>query len=593
MVGEVCSMAHRRWARTISVMLALVLWLCLGLALPIVLGLYSSDRVSDALEAAPADAFSISQPVMLSHSPLIRLERGSVTFLDGNGKTLSAAGGNGGSSAATQNIKLFNALISFGTPDGRKAAGELAAPTQTSPFVEALVGGRYEVLSLRRTTILLHGLFEGAEALSDVTAELSTRRRGIVALKGTGKWRGQPVTIDAAANVAQAERRGALLHRVPLKLALKGEHIDVSFDGRMMSTPDEVELQGQGEVALPSGRRLARWLGAYWPSGPGLRDLSVKGQFKFTRHVLAFDKAVARMDGNEATGVLNLRLRQPRPLLTGTLAFASFDTKPYLTSQAVDGSEPFSWSSLAAGTLTVPLGMHLDTDLRISSEKVQLGSFEFGKVAASIALKDGRLLADIANLKFNGGEGGGQITADFSGFTPKVTVRGKLEQVDLGMMSGSLIGAQLLQGRGNIVADLVGAGVAVQDVIRTLSGKVAVRSQSPGKIGIDLKALAASARDAETTGWGAATRGSTAFDSLELRLVLRDSTMLAEAAESRSSEAAWSAVGVINLLSDRIDLRINQSAPGANVSGPILAPQAVIELHGPLQAPRVKASAGP
>ena len=588
-------MANRRWARTLSVTLAVLLAICLGLVLPVVLSLYSRNVSTDSVEAAPSDGFALSAPVVLAAIPAIRLDRGTVAFVDGAGNVLPAASAAApGPVQSGQNIRLYNATIAMGRSNDAQRPPAMANPQfPVSPFVEALLAGRYETLSLRRTTLILNGFFENPETLTDLRAEVSTRRKGLITIKGTGKLRHQTVSVDITANIGQAERHGGTLHRLPLKLSLKGEFIDFSFDGRMVFPAGEIELQGQGELSLQSGRGLARWFGAYWPSGNGLRDIMVRGLVNLGNRTLTFEKAVTRMDGNEGTGVLGLRLREPRPVVTATLAYKVFDAKPYLMNASRDTSDGVTWSSFAGGALTVPLGMHLDADLRISADRVQFGAFELGRSAMTIALKDGRLLADVADLKFNGGEGAGQITADFNGFTPKVTVRGKLEQVELGMLTGSLSGSQLVQGKGGIVADFAGSGATLHDVIKGLAGKIAVRSQSPGRIAIDLRSLAAAVRERDTVGWGSsAVRGVTGYDNLDLRLVLRDGTLLTESAEARSADSTWTAVGVINLLSERIDVRVSQDVanPGGVAGQPRDGPQNVIELHGPLREPTAKAA---
>lgn len=588
-------MAHRRWARTFGVVIAVALWLCLGLALPIVLSLYSSDMASDAVEAAPGDAFTISQPVALSTAPGVRIDRGTVAFVDASGNVLSSSSaGNASPVQPSQNLRLYNALVSFGPEPETATAKTGAAPSfPTSPYIEALAGSRFETLSLRRTTLVLHGLFETPESLTDVKADVSLRRRGFISIKGSAFMRGHRVHIDALANVGQGERRGALLNKVPLKLSIKGENIDFHFDGRMMPAADQIELAGQADLALPSGRSLARWFGSYWPAGPGLQDVSVKGQIRVSRQKLAFENAAVRMDGNEGAGVIGLRLTQPRPVVTGTLAYKTLDARPYLSTTQQIPTDGFSWSSLAAGALTVPLGLHLDADMRISADRVQFGTFELGRLATTIALKDGRLLADIADMKFNGGEGGGQISADFSGFVPKVTIRGKLDQIDLSLLSGSLGGGHLLSGKASVVADLLGSAATMSDLFRGMAGKIAVSAQSPGKIGMDLKGMADSVKAGAVTGWSNAAPGSTDYDALDLRLVLRDGTILTEVAETKSSDGGWTAVGVANLLSDRIDLRLSQASPRSGPAAALAAPQRVLELHGPLSAPRLSAGSLP
>lgn len=590
MIGEAGSMAYRRWARTGSAAFGVALSLCLGLGLPIVLSFYSSSGAPDAVEAAPSDAFTLSHPVVLAPLPGISVERGTLAFVDANGNALPHTSTN------AANLRLFNGTIAIGLPPQQIATRSAATASSvfpTSPFVELLQSGRYDTLSLRNSTILLHGFFENAEALNDFRGEVSLRRRGTVAIKGTGSVRGRTVSVDVSANIGQAERRGTQLHKVPVKLALKGELVDLSVDGRLVLSPDESELQGQGEIALSSGRGFARWFGAYWPPGSGLRDMSVRGQMRFSKQNLAVERAVARLDGNEGTGVLNLRLKQPRPVIAGTLAFKSFDAKPYLTASDLDATAPLSWTSFTAGPLTVPLGMHMDADLRISADRIALGSFELGHTAATIALKDGRLLADVADLKIIGGEGGGQLTADFTGFTPRVGVRGKLEQVELGILSASLAGVQLVSGKAGIVVDLSGTGGTLQDVLRSFAGKLSVRAQSPGKLGLDLRGMSLAARNGEVIGWGASLKGGTAYENIDFRLVLRDGTILTETAEARTGDGIWTAVGVVSLASDRVDLRLSQSPLPA--SGAAKAPVSInaVELHGSLREPRVRAATGP
>lgn len=581
-------MVHERQARRFSAAAALLAWVGVGLCLPIILSFYSSDIVGDAVEAAPSDAFTITAPVTIGGAPNIRVERGTIALADSQGRPVSLGDGGPNSNPLPAGlvVRLFNATIVIG---GQDSAGQNASQA-VAPVVEALLAGRYETLSLRRTTVMMSVLGDTPETINDVRAEVSLRRRGQIAIKGNGVLRGQLIAIDATVNTGQVERNGPTTSRLPIKLSLKGTHLDLGFDGRMVSTPDEIGLQGQGELSVPSIRQAARWFGAYWPSGPGLSNAAIRGEMSLTRNALSFEKAVVRMDGNEASGVLAMRVGAPRAVITGTLAYKAFDTQPYLSSSRGESTEPFSWSTLAAGVLTVPLGRHLDADLRISAEKVVLGGgVELGRSAATVALKDGRLLADLAELKFNGGEGGGQITADFTGYLPKFTVRGKLDRVDMGPLSNAFAGRPLLQGQANIVADIAGVGATLQDVLKGLAGKFSVRLPEGARIGLDLKTLATAARIKDVTGWDAYARGSTSFDQMDLRLVLRDGIVLTESAEARSGDGTWSATGVANLLSNRIDVRLTQSA-GAQPFTPANAAvrQAVLELHGPLNGPSIR-----
>ncbi len=53
----------------------------------------------------------------------------------------------------------------------------------------------------------------------------------------------------------------------------------------------------------------------------------------------------------------------------------------------------------------------LDADLRISARSVAVGSDRFGRCAASVSIKDGKLLGELAEMELEqGGSGEGQIS---------------------------------------------------------------------------------------------------------------------------------------------------------------------------------------
>src|SRR5262249_32678245 len=161
--------------------------------------------------------------------------------------------------------------------------------------------------------------------------------------------------------------------------------LEFTFDGRM-ALGSQLQIEGQGDILLSSVRQVARWLGAYWPPGPGLKVVSVKGQLNWTERSLSFNRATMRVDGNEANATLELVHTQSRPLLAGTIAFNTLDLSPFLR----DRDEPSdtalsSWSALTANIFSVPLGGLLDADVRLSAEKVLLDNTNLGGSAATIA----------------------------------------------------------------------------------------------------------------------------------------------------------------------------------------------------------------
>ncbi len=581
-----------RWSRTNLTVLATLPWLSLGLIAPLIWSYSSHDTLVDAVEASTSEAFTITQPIVLSTVPLIRIDRGSALFVDSSGAPLPP----GSRMPSTNgNIRLFNASISVGTTAEPETTSTPDLADALSPLSAVLAGIRFDTLQIRQSTIFfaMHG--ETREAITDVKAEVSLRRRGQVSAKGEGKVRGQPVSLDLLASPGQAEKRSNGQIRSPFRFALKSQNVEAAFDGRMVVSAGALAFEGPGDLSLAGARRVARWFGAYWPSASGMRDISVRGQLKLNHEALTFDKAIVRMDGNEGAGVLGIRFATSRPLISGTLAYKSLDIAPYLSAVSDGGSlAPLSWSSVAGGKLTVPLGRHLDADVRISADRVLVHKFDLGPTATTLALKDGRLLADITGIAFNGSEGGGQITADFNGPLPRVTMRGKFDSVDFAPWSTTFGSPQVLQGKAIVVADVTGSGARLQDVLENLSGKIAVRSQGAGRLAIDIPALLAAAKADATVGWKslAGSRGTTTYDAADLRLILRDGTLLTDTVEVRTPDGIWVATGIANVLANRIDMRLSHSPPAAPNTPASLAPAAVLEIKGSLTEPRFKLEQG-
>jgi hypothetical protein len=169
-----------------------------------------------------------------------------------------------------------------------------------------------------------------------------------------------------------------------------------------------------------------------------------------------------------------------------------------------------------------------------------------------------------------------------------MTIRGKLDKVDLRTISAAVAGAPLLEAQGTVVADLAASGGTIRELMDRLAGKVTINSAAPGRLGIDLMRLADAVAAGRTGGWAKLAQGSTQFDKLDLKFVLREGILLTENAEISGRESSWVATGVVNLPANRVDLRLVQTPPAAPDAG---AKSAVLEFRGPWNEPVVRDAA--
>ena len=90
----------------------------------------------------------------------------------------------------------------------------------------------------------------------------------------------------------------------------------------------------------------------------------------------------------------------------------------------------------------------------------------------------------------------------------------------------------------------------------------------PGRLGIDLKALAYAAKSANRVGWLAAGKGGTAIDQLDLRYSISNGALAIDPFEARSSTMSFKGAGKVDMRSRLLDMTVTL---GAAVALPVPA----------------------
>ncbi len=564
--------------------------------LPIVVG--GSDRLelhSAALVAAPHDRHAITRPIYLQGIPGIRIDRGVLSLSEKQaGKALTGEAISTLVATGSARLVLDGAAIVIDAD----APTTLGTPIETvSPLVGALADLGFEVLSIRRGTLVLNGERGRANVIGEINADITVKRKTSAVAKGTLTIRGQKLSLDAALSLAMEKRSTTPVsstttpRQQPFKLHLKGPMLEASFDGRVAAS-EILALQGQGEIAIRNLRDTAHWVGFSWPAGSGLVDFMVKGPVEWNRTSLAFQRANLQMDGNEAQGTLSVSFAGGRPNISGTLALQTLDLNRVTKSAANERTWSLLDGVMRPGPFALPLVRHLDADLRISATRIKAGGLEFGRSAATLSLKNGKLLADIAEVAFDEARGSGQVMVDTNGAEPRYEVRGKLAGIDLAKLLPDQPGTLPVQGRGDLIADVTAMGDTTPELLRSLSGKVSVAMPAGGRIGVDLKALLAAAHKQPIHGWTAtAARGSTAVESMQGRLILNQGVVDTESFSALIGDAMLVASGGGNLRDGQVDVRLSmmgRSGQEQSVSAQSPRPVDSLILRGAWNEPSIR-----
>ena len=534
--------------------LALATLACLLLA--VLAPMLSIQRATDepfsgyTVMASPRDMHVITTPIRLSDAPDLTLNRGTL-YADGN-----ATAGTPISRFVLDGPVFY--LNASGLRTGASSfEASLAGPsidTVAPLLVDQLTAMGFDTLTLRRGTLYVTAADGSWETISDIQAELTGRRKGQVSGRGSFTIRGQRLAFDATL-APGAEKRNP--PRWPMKLTLKGDLLEASFDGHL-DVAESLQLSGQAELSTPSVRRGVRWFGVPVPSSEGLNAASVKGQINWSRHTLAFEDAKVTLDGNEASGALVLHVGGDRPLIDGALAFNALDLTPYVEAARSQSflfdRQTASWSAF---DLSFPVIRHFDADLRISAPKVAIKGYGLGSGAATITVRSGKLLADIAELELYSGKVGVQVTVNTNELVPRYTLRGKVESFEAGPAGTALFGATVLTGRSTLSLDLTAAGQTPAEIVRGLSGKVALTMTEGGRVGVDIRALRAAAKADGQAGWGLLAKGQTGLEQIEARALVRDGVLITETVQARSGALGVTASGRVDLAERTLDLHLS------------------------------------
>jgi hypothetical protein len=573
-------------SRFATLFFATIACLLLAVLAPMFLGPRATDEPFSgyAVMASPRDMHVITSPIRLSDAPDLTLSRGTL-YADGN----AAAGTPISRFVLDAPVFHLNASgLRPDTPGFEAGLANMMTGSVAPLLVEQLVAMGFDGLTVRQGTLHVTTAAGVSETLGDIQAELTGRRKGQIVGKGSFTIRGQRLAFDGAL-APPAEKPTQT--RWPFKVALKGDLLDASFDGHL-GVAEDLQLTGQVDLSSPSLRRVGRWFGVPVPIADGLNAIGIKGQATWARNALAVEDAKLVIDGNEAAGALVLNFAGERPLIDATLAFHALDLSPYAEAARSQSflfdRQTATWSLF---DLSFPLIRHVDADLRVSAPKVTLKGFGLGRGAATIAVRSGKLLADIAELDLYGGKLSAQVTASANEIVPRYTLRGRVENFDAGPAGAAVFGSAVLTGRSTLSVDIEGSGQTPAEVVRRLSGKATLTMPEGGRVAMDMKALRAAAKASGPPGWGPLAKGQTNLEVVEARAHIRGGVVLTEMVQARSGAAGLAASGRIDLAERTLDLRVSMK-PGVPTDRPLkpsdMSGAESVTMQGPWLEPFVR-----
>ena len=419
-------------------------------------------------------------------------------------------------------------------------------------------------------------------------------------------WNGE--TVNLAASIAQPmELASGMASKVAIDV--DASPLNATVSGQMSMAAD-VAIDGAIELSAPSVRAAARWLGADIPAGNGLRALSLSSPLTWGGGKLSFSRTKLAMDGNNAEGAVIIRVGGKKPLVQATLALTTLDLNPYLGVAPAPDADA-AQTGTAAGTAAAPApggtpaadgqwstdplnlsGLHaIDADLRLSAGRIVARDYPLGAGALTIALQDGRVTAQIAELEGYGGKINTVLVVNATQKTPSYSLDLAARNVALEPFLKDWANFKRVAATGSVDAKLQSVGAHQQAIISNLAGTVQVQAVQGRIIGVDLAGLAGILQTQKLTGWNSTGEQQTPFDLLQASYVISQGIAQNNDLIMQGPAVQLEGAGTVDLPQRMLDYRVNTALLSAPAATPVAGAAPVLQLpvlvRGPWTRPQI------
>ncbi len=379
-------------------------------------------------------------------------------------------------------------------------------------------------------------------------------------------------------------------------LAIVSSPARVTVTGLASMTAD-LAVNGGLNLEIPSLRGLARWLGSDMPSGSGLGQLTIQSNIIAGGHKIALTEAQIELDGNSAEGAVTIVSNTDKLYLQATLALSDLDLNPYfMTSAPVESGASGTAPVASHGWSNEPFGLDglgvMDADIRLSASNIDLGEYDLGAGAVSIALQDSRLVLEIAEVNAYSGQLSGNIVINARGDRPSMTAKINSSEIAIGPLLNDIADNGRLVGVTNMVLDLASSGISLRDVVGNLSGAGQIQVTDGEIVGINIASALNGLQRGDISTLMIGNNGRTQFDFLEASFTIAAGVATNNDLMTRGPAFSALGSGTVNIPQETLDYKVrasllDQTRPEEGEPGAPLF-EVPMSIRGSWAAPRIR-----
>ncbi|MET0182511.1 MAG: AsmA family protein [Caulobacterales bacterium] len=419
-------------------------------------------------------------------------------------------------------------------------------------------------------------IFQGAEGAplvaEDIDASLSLDSLDEPAkANGSLRYLNQPLRFEA---VIGAPRAVLTQEKTPLTVSVDNDLVNLDFDGEADTTTGN--LSGTAEAQGDSVRRLLAWLGSPLPPGDGFERYSGRAHFLRDAQAMRLTRGTFALDEITATGDLTiLTASNGRMTINGALASPRVDVNPYLppppqapaSAEAGDAAAVNVETAWANDPIDLSGLRAMDANLNISIGELLFQKMKFQNARLALRLNGGVADARLTQIQLYGGAGTARLVADARQSATRIAAELDVNNIQAEPLLTDAIGFDRIQGRGRLVASVVGQGSSQAALMRTLRGNAAFNFNNGAYKGVNLAQIGRQVqalREGNMLAASSAGAGAeTDFSAFTSSFTIADGVAVTQDIQMLSPYIRLSGGGLINIGEQSLDMRLVPRAVGS------------------------------
>ena len=462
-----------------------------------------------------------------------------------------------------------------GTPNwqfGKTAAAPRPAPAGTAapPPAGSQAGGgsRLSGLSLGDVRIV-DGQASYADARSGAKYQIDAINMKValpslsspMKTDGSAVWNNEKISL--VLNIADPD---ALLDAKPTAVdaSVSGNPLKLAFKGQL-ANEKTIDAKGSLDLDVPSVRKLAAWAGQPLAApGSGFGPLKISGSVDVAGAKIKFSQASLALDAIKGSGDFRFDGSGAKPYVNGRLSLNTVDANPYLPPQAAGSApaapagpapapeQPAEWSDAPIDFSALRAA---DADFDLKVEGLIVRKIKIGASHLAVALKGGKLVADLTDMALYQGHGKAKVIADASQAVPTVGLDFDLADFQANPFLSDAMDMTKLEGTANANLDASGRGASQRAIVSSLNGNGKVDFKNGAIRSINLAEMV---RNVESAFLDPKAREMQKTDFAELggTFIIRNGILTNDDMALQSPLLRATGKGTVDLPKRRVDYRV-------------------------------------